>query len=316
MTYAPLLVSVYNRKKHLENCINHLKKNAYANETILYIVSDNYYKEDDREIVEEIRKYIKGITGFKEIRCIFNKQNLGSHQSIRQAFELVLNEHGSVIFLEDDIEVSSYFLKYMNDGLKLFENDTNIFSICSYSPNKLKIPKDYNEDTYIWPRNSPWGFATWKNRWDKLDLELKDYEEFSKDKKRVKEFSKIAPTSLHVLRADRAKKVQALDVRISFNMYIQNLYSIYPTRSLVRNMGFDGSGEHCSVNNVYTQADIYQNEIVFNSKVQPNVKIYKELSKWHSSIIIVYFVPVIKRFPLLYNFLYKTRKNIKKYFNR
>ena len=37
-------------------------------------------------------------------------------------------------------------------------------SICGYN-NKIKIPKDYKADAYIYNRSSSWGWATWKDRW-------------------------------------------------------------------------------------------------------------------------------------------------------
>ena len=54
--YAPVLVTVYNRKKHFSDCIDSLKKNHLAKETILYIASDySSRKEDEQAVAEEIK---------------------------------------------------------------------------------------------------------------------------------------------------------------------------------------------------------------------------------------------------------------------
>ena len=42
---APVLVSVYNRRESFLECIEYLKKNFLAPETILYVVSDAAYRE-------------------------------------------------------------------------------------------------------------------------------------------------------------------------------------------------------------------------------------------------------------------------------
>ena len=78
----------------------------YVKDTILYIVSDNANTEEDKKIINDIRNYIRTISGFKEVRYIFNETNLGSYKSAGNAREKILNEHGTIIRLEDDIIVS------------------------------------------------------------------------------------------------------------------------------------------------------------------------------------------------------------------
>jgi len=310
MDFAPVLVSIFDRKKHLENCISSLRNNYHAKDTILYIVSDNANKEEDKKIIDGIRNYIKTISGFKEVRCIFNKTNLGAHKSVGNAIEKILNEHGTIIFLEDDIIVSKYFLKYMNVGLEKYKNDRRIFSICAYTPNDLKIPSNYNKDIYIWARYSAWGFATWKNRWYELDLELSEYTNFIKDKKRVRRFKKIAPSSMGLLKADREGKIKAMDVRISFDMFLNNKYSIFPVKSLVKNTGFDGAGEHCGTNDKFLNEEIYQEEIIFPQEIEIDKRIFEARRKYHSSVKRDYIIPLIKSIPPLYNFLKQIKNKI------
>jgi len=310
MDFAPVLVSVYNRKRHLENCISSLKSNCYAKDTILYIVSDNANKEEDKKIIDGIRNYIKTISGFKEVRCIFNETNLGSYKSIRNAEEKVLNKHGTIIFLEDDIIVSKYFLKYMNMGLEKYKNDRRIFSICAYSPNDLKIPLNYNKDIYIWASFGGWGSATWKNRWYELDWELSGYTDFIKDKKRVRRYKKIRPSSMHILKADREGKIMAGDSRIAFNMFLNNKYCIFPVKSLVKNMGHDGTGEHCGTDDKYSNEKIYQEEIKFPQKIEIDKRIFKARRKYDSSVKRDYIIPLIKSIPPLYNFLKQLKNKI------
>jgi hypothetical protein len=312
MDFAPILVSVYDRKKHLENCISSLKNNYYAKDTILYIVSDNANKEEDKKIITNIRNYIKTISGFKEVRYIFNETNLGSHKSAGNAREKILNEHDTIIRLEDDIIVSKYFLKYLNEGLEKYKNDRRIFSICAYTPNDLKIPSNYNKDIYIWARHSGWGFATWKNRWHELDLELSEYANFIKDKKRVRRFNKIASSTMGILKADREGKIKAMDVRISFNMFLNDKYSIFPVKSLVRNTGFDGTGEHCGTNDKLLNEEIYQEEIKFPQKIEIDKRIFEARRKHHSSVKRDYIIPLIKSMPPLYNFLKQLKNKINK----
>lgn len=312
MDFAPVLVSVYDRKKHLENCINSLKNNYYAKDTILYIVSDNASTEESKKLVTDIRNYIKTISGFKEVRYLFNKTNLGSCKSLGNARKKIFNEHDTFIFLEDDIIVSKYFLKYLNEGLEKYKNDRRIFAICAYTPSNLKIPSNYNKDIYIWASFSPWGFAIWKNRWHELDMKLSEYENFIKDKKRVRKFKRIAPHVINILKADREGKITAMDARIAFNMFLNNNYSIFPVKNLVKNTGFDGTGQHCGTDDKFLNEEIYQEGIKFPQEIEIDKRIFKALSKYYFSFKEDCIVPLIKSMPLLYHFLKQLKNKINK----
>lgn len=46
---APILISVYDRKKSLEECIEMLKKNELAKDSLLFIVSDQGHNEEKKK---------------------------------------------------------------------------------------------------------------------------------------------------------------------------------------------------------------------------------------------------------------------------
>jgi hypothetical protein len=43
---------------------------------------------------------------------------------------------------------------------------------------------------FLYPRASPNSWATWKNRWEDVDLKVKDFEEFKKPNELLEEFNK------------------------------------------------------------------------------------------------------------------------------
>jgi len=56
MYLAPVLVSVYDKKENLNKCINSLRENYIAKNTIPHVVSDNY-KEEIKRINDLVSKY-------------------------------------------------------------------------------------------------------------------------------------------------------------------------------------------------------------------------------------------------------------------
>ena len=45
----------------------------------------------------------------------------------------------------------------------------------------IKIPQDYPYDVYMFGRSSSWGWATWKDRWDSIDWDVTDWNDFKHD---------------------------------------------------------------------------------------------------------------------------------------
>lgn len=244
-TYAPIVVTVYDRLDHLQRCIEALKSNSLASESELFVLSDAAKNDVVKGKIEEVRRYILTITGFKKVSHIFQESNKGAHQSIIEGVERVLSSYDSFIFLEDDIVVSSDFLDYMNKGLLYYKEDKNIFSICSFSL-PFQFPPHYTNDIYFYSCNSPWGFATWKNRWQKVDLSYFDRNKaLRKNKKLYRKFLSIGFYIKGILQADSSQGIVATDLRIYYHMVINDMCSVFPVVSKSQNWGFDGSGEHC-----------------------------------------------------------------------
>ena len=82
MTYAPIALFCYRRIDVLEQTTEALKKNPEAKDSLLFIFSDGYKNEEDKQGVLEVREYIKKITGFKEIYIVEAQENKGLANSI------------------------------------------------------------------------------------------------------------------------------------------------------------------------------------------------------------------------------------------
>lgn len=249
--YAPIIVPVYDRLEHLKRCVDSLLNNELSSESVLYVVSDAAYKKDDIERIDQVRSFINSISGFKEVRFFFRERNLGAHRSIISAIDDVLNSYDKFIFLEDDIVVSSTFLKYMNDGLTYYQKEKSVFSICGFRIPFI-MPVDYGSEVYFYPCNSPWGFASWKDRWSSVNLKYYDrYHELKKNRSLYKSFLSIGFYIKGILQADSKNEIEATDLRIYYHMFQHNMCSVFPVISKTQNWGFDGTGEHCGNKEVW-----------------------------------------------------------------
>lgn len=287
MNLAPIILFVYNRPEHTKKTIDALKLNKLASESTLFIFSDGNKNENDKKSVEEVRNYISTITGFKEIKIILRDRNLGLANSVISGVTEVINEYGKAIVLEDDIVTSKYFLKFMNEALEFYKDDKKIYSISGYSF-PIKIPESYQHKIYISPRPSSWGWATWKERWEKtiwnpeivFDVEnqrqLNQYlDNAGKD---------LAPMLLKSIKG----KINSWAVKWAFTHVKYGAFSVYPNNSLVKNIGLDASGTNF---NRFTKKyrvgiKVDSDSFIFSNNLVLCKKIIKQINKLvHPGII-------------------------------
>jgi len=280
-TYSPILISVYTRLDHLKQCILSLQNNPLSKESDLFIVSDAAAKENDVIKVEAVRQYVDKIEGFRSVTAINRSKNLGSVGSIRPAAMEILEKFGKMIFLEDDNVVAPNFLKFINDGLDFYHSDPAVFSISGYTY-PIKIPKSYQQDIYKWQGYSAWGVGTWYDRRKSIDWNCSGAKELFKDKSKVKDFiGKTGEMTFYHLDYMLKHNLSWGDAIISYNMFIQDSYSIFPTVSKVRNIGHDGLGEHSGISDRFFNQEIDEGaDYIFPEKIDSDRDIDRELRKY------------------------------------
>ena len=290
---APIILFVYNRPEHTKKTIEALQKNHLAAESDLFIFADGarthppapslyqieggqekvslFGKEGDLEGVASVGSYIKTITGFKSITITESPTNKGLANSVIAGVTEIIEKYGAVIVLEDDLITSPYFLTYMNDALKLFENRNDIFSISGYTypENVMKIPETYREDAYLSLRFGSWGWGTWKNRWKQVDWELKDFNKFRKNRAMKKEFGRGGEDRSYMLISQIRGAIDSWAIRFDYAHFKNRCYNLRPTKTLVKNIGFDGSGIHCDVGEGFDDV-ISDRKVALNRDVSPN----------------------------------------------
>lgn len=248
---APVVLFVYNRPWHTEQTLKALSDNIFADQSILYVFIDgpkiNATEEDKRKI-EKVYEIIKSKQWCKDVIIFKNERNKGLANSIIDGVTQVVNKHGKVIVLEDDLLTSKYFLKYMNEALMFYEEDYRIMSISGYNhPKKvLKIPKKYKKDIYLSLRNSSWGWGTWQDRWNLVDWNVSEIKKQLCDKKLQKDFNEGGGDLFRMLIDQLTGKIDSWSIRFTYSHFKNKKYALYPVLSYVQNIGLDGTGTHFS----------------------------------------------------------------------
>lgn len=243
---APIVLFVYKRLSHTRETLEAINRNHLADESELFIFSDAASTDENQKAVADVRSYIKDFSqnsNFKQVHIMNAEEHKGLSRSIISGVTQVINRFGKVIVLEDDIVTAHGFLKYMNQALDFYEENEMIWSIsgCAFP---LKALDDYSYDVYLNYRTSSWSWASWKNRWDRMDWDVSDFAEFKKDKKRIKEFCKGGEDLFQMLCRQMNGEIDSWAIRWCYQQYKEGMFTIYPRESFIVNIGFDGSGTH------------------------------------------------------------------------
>ena len=254
---APIILFVYNRPWHTRQTVEALQRCEQASESDLYVFADgpkDNASAEVREHIAEVREYVHTIDGFRSVTIEEAEKNKGLANSVIAGVNKVLEKHGRVIVVEDDIVVSSHFLPFMNQSLDLYEYDKSVMCINGYSIIKEPYIK---QNTYFLYGADCWGWATWKRGWEVFVHDasyLMNTIIHSRKLNRRFSFNGTYPY-VEMLQNQIDGKIDSWAIRWYASAIIKGGLCLYPSRSLVQNIGF-GDGTHCH------DADCYQATVV------------------------------------------------------
>lgn len=280
---APVVITAFKRSWHLEQNLLALSKNLLARETELYIYCDGPKKGEDDEIKSEIKKVVsiaRGVDWCKKLNVIVSDTNLGLLRSFEKAISEVIGIHGKVIVLEEDQVTSPGFLVYMNEALELYENDDGVMCISGYM-----YPADYRttQTSFFLNVQTCPGWATWSRAWKNYISDVESHVSFfASDKRKIRDFDLGGYAYWH------RQLIRNVDfpgfsfaVRWYSSCYRNGGLTLFPNGSLVRNIGLDGTGEHCGVSDMYDvhlvdSINLRREEIVESKHIRKSVGLFYE----------------------------------------
>lgn len=241
MQPAPILLFAYKRPEQLRQTVKALQQNVLAGESELFIFSDAARSDADLPQVTEVRDFIRTIKGFRDITLFEATENKGLAPSIIRGVSNLIDVYDQVIVLEDDLVTAPNFLSWCNKALDYYRNDPVLFSVAGYTtPIRGLGPKDM----YFTRRASSWGWATWKDRWNPVDWEVSDYQEFMQDRLARRRFNEMGSDLTGMLQKQQRGKINSWAIRWCYHQFKNDLLTVYPAVSKVTNIGFTEAASH------------------------------------------------------------------------
>ena len=280
ITLAPIALFVYNRPEHTRKTLESLKANSDFSKTSLYVFCDGAKTKKDISLVQATRKLIQSY-GLDNITIIEREENLGLANSIITGVTELCNKYGRLIVVEDDLCVSPYFLNYMNTALDIYEKYDEVMHISAYMfPVRGELP-----NTFFYRATSCWGWGTWKSAWDKFEPDVHKLLAGFQDRKKCWEFDIRGSMDYYkMLKHETFGEIDSWAIRWYASVFLNGGLCLHPGKSLVNNIGHDGSGLHCDCTNVYDVSVAQYKQFIFTKDIQENEQAVKLMSDFYQSI--------------------------------
>jgi acetyltransferase-like isoleucine patch superfamily enzyme len=255
---APIVLFVFDRPQHTLKTLEALSKNIYAKDSNLYVFCDGpkiNASLTQLANIDEVYAIVNSKPWCKNVKIIKRKDNLGLANSIISGISQIVKKYGKVIVLEDDIVTTTGFLKFMNEALLKYQDNEKVMQVSGYI-----YPANINKEqsTVFLRILSCWGWGTWDTAWQHYNHDV-DYliNRISTNKKVIKRFNINGDADFYKqLLNNQNSTIYTWAVRWYASWFLKDGLCLYPTKSLVENIGHDGTGIHC------TATERYKNEVV------------------------------------------------------
>jgi len=241
MNLAPIALFVYKRPVHTQRVIEALLTNPEAKSSDLIIFADGPKNSKDHAGTKAVRQIVSEITGFRSIEFHFSEMNHGLSNSLINGITDVLERHERIIVLEDDILVSRNFLKFMNEALVQYESEPRVASIHGYVyPLESELP-----DTFFIRGADCWGWATWRRAWAEFSPDGRALYQELLESGQLEDFDFDGSAQYTQMLLDQIQgRNDSWAVRWYASAFLKDMLTLYPKKSLVTNIGLDGTGTH------------------------------------------------------------------------
>jgi glycosyltransferase involved in cell wall biosynthesis len=245
---APIALFVYNRPEHTRRTLASLQKNELAAESRLFIFSDGAKTNADVDRVEEVRALIKDVAGFKSVKVIARKENLGLANSIIIGVSQLVSEFGKIIVFEDDLISSPYTLEYFNEALSKYQHDDEVMHVGAYM---YPLEDKTLPETFFYRIATSWGWATWARAWKNFEPDIDKLMAGFDVEKKYNFSIEYTMNFWKQMQEFKSGKNNSWAIRWYASIFLNKGFALHPAQSLVHNIGHDGTGVHSNIEHMY-----------------------------------------------------------------
>lgn len=251
----PVLFIVFNRPKETQLVFSKIREMRPSR---LYISSDGPRTEykDEKLTVDTIREQLQNSIDWPcQVQYKLHPKNLGCKIAVSSAIDWFFQNEKMGVILEDDCLPNTSFFTFCESLLHRYENDKRIWHISgsNFQFGHIRGHADY----YFSQFPHIWGWATWADRWQEYDIDLKLLSEDT-FQKIFKNNARFYNLWFNRFKETKNGRSNTWDYQWMFTILINSGLSITPNKNLVSNIGFNEYATHtnqknCILENISTK---------------------------------------------------------------
>ncbi len=235
----PLVIFAYNRPELFQQTLNSVSNCIEIKDTDLHIYIDGpkaNATNDDKRKIQKVKEIAESFNASKTVSVYQSMENKGLANAIIYGVTEILNKNEAVVILEDDIEVSPFFLAYMNNALNVYKGEKKVLSIGSWNFFGY-VPA--HSDTFFTQIPDTIGWATWRDRWSLFEPDAEKLAIQIRDRNLESRFNLDgAYDYMGMLKMQADKKISSWGVRWQAVALLENKLCLYPKWSVANHKGF------------------------------------------------------------------------------
>ncbi|WP_196596245.1 hypothetical protein [Pectinatus frisingensis] len=244
---VPILVIAFKRPELLDELLERIGQ-IFPKKVLFFCDAPNWNNEIEVKKSNKCKNLIEKLNWDCEMHTYFPNDNLGAKLGPYTAINWAMSLYEEVIIVEDDFLPDISFFSYCQQLLLRYKNDDRVMSICGYNPlygTEIIASNKYNEDYYFSHCLLACTWATWRRAWQKMDLSMKKWKDYNKDKL----LYNLLPLSLakvytFIFSYICDKELAAWDYQWLYSIIVNGGVCIIPHGNLVKIRGFGEDATH------------------------------------------------------------------------
>lgn len=234
---TPVAFIIFNRPDTTARVFAEIAK---AKPSKLLIIGDGARPEKlgEAERVATTRAIINQVDWPCEVLTNFSEVNLGCKKRVSSGIDWVFEQVEEAIILEDDCLPDPSFFRFCQEMLEHYRHDSRIGMI---SGDNFQLSRTTGPDSYYFSKYTHiWGWASWRDRWQAYDVDMKLWPEVQKEGRLVDLVQSKAELYYWRSILDRVYrgKIDTWDYQWSFANWCLGRINILPSVNLISNIGF------------------------------------------------------------------------------
>ena len=243
----PTILLVYNRPNHTRLVLNALRDNSECPDH-LFIFHDGIKDDTNIEDWKKVEEIIRNVD-FCPVSVITDDSNKGLANSVKESINFVLKKYDAFVVLEDDCVPAEGFMSFMRQCLVEYEKTENVYCVSGYSWS-INI-EDSVSDVYMSGRESSWGWGSWKLKWCDYKEDYSVIRRIKQSQSMSRELAVWGNDLEQMLVEQMLGNIDSWAVFWALNIILHKGVCVMPRHSLIKNIGFDGTGVHCQKNGLF-----------------------------------------------------------------